>query len=161
MNAPATESAVQTTPPIIKAAVIPAVPLRPTATIMIEARISVMRVIPLTGFEPTIAIALAATVVKRNAIIPTMSTPTTACQMLSTTPIAKKPNTTARVITIPITTIFIDRSLWVLITSASAPLFFLLNSLAARPSADFMTPNDFTIPMIPAVAMPPMPICLA
>ena len=161
MNAPATESAVHTTPPMISAAVIPAVPLRPTATITREARMRVMRVIPLTGFEPTIAIALAATVVKRNAMMPTISTPTTACQMLSTTPIAKNPNTTARVMTIPITTIFIEMSLCVLITSASSPLFFLLNSLAARPRADFITPNDLTMPTIPAVAMPPMPICLA
>ena len=161
INAPATESAVHTTPPIIRAAVIPAVPFSPTATITIEARMRVMRVIPLTGLDPTIAIAFAATVVNRNAITPTMSTPTTACQMLSTTPNAKKPNTTARVTAIPITTIFIDMSLWVLITSASAPSFFLLNSLAASPRADFITPKDFTMPTIPAVAMPPMPICLA
>ena len=65
---------------------------------------------PLTGFDPTIAIAFAATVVNRNAMIPTMSTPTTACQMLSTTPRAKNPNTTSSVTTIPITTIFIEMS---------------------------------------------------
>ena len=158
MKAPATERAVQTTPPMIRAAVIPAVPLRPTATMTRDARIRVMRVIPLTGFDPTMAIALAATVVNRNAMIPTISTPTTACQMLSTTPRAKNPNTTRRVMTMPMTTIFIDMSLWVLMTSASAPVFFLLNSLAARPTADLMTPNDFTMPTIPAVAMPPMPI---
>jgi DNA modification methylase len=52
---------------------------------------SVIRVIPLTGLEPTIAIALAATVVKRKAMTPTISTPTTACQILSTTPSAKNP----------------------------------------------------------------------
>ena len=161
MKAPATESAVHTTPPIIRAAVIPAVPFNPTATIISEARISVMRVIPLTGFDPTIAMAFAATVVNRNAMIPTMSTPTTACQMLSTTPSAKNPNTTRRVITMPITTIFMEISFCVLMTSASASLFFLLNSLAASPSADFITPNDFTMPTIPAVAMPPMPMCLA
>ena len=111
MNAPATESAVQTTPPMISAAVIPAVPFNPTDTIIIEARIRVIRVIPLTGFEPTIAMALAATVVNRNAMIPTMRTPTTACQMLSTTPKAKNPNTTARVMMMPTTTIFIEISL--------------------------------------------------
>ena len=81
--------------------------------------------------------------------------------MLSTTPRAKKPNTTASVMMIPTTTIFIEMSLWVLIVSASASLFFLLNSLAARPSADLITPKDFTIPTIPAVAIPPIPICLA
>ena len=120
-----------------------------------------MRVIPLTGFDPTMAIALAATVVKRNAITPTMSRPTTACQMLSTTPNAKKPNTARRVTAIPITMIFIEMSFCVLMTSASASLFFLLNSFAARPTADLITPKDFTMPTIPAVAMPPMPMCLA
>ena len=111
-----------------------------------------------TGLEPTIAMALAATVVNRNAMIPTMRTPVTACQTLSTTPNAKKPNTTSRVTTIPMTTIFIEMSLCVLMTSASAPSFFLVNSLAASPRADFITPNDFTMPTIPAVAMPPIPI---
>ena len=161
MNAPATESAVHTTPPMIRAAVIPAVPLRPTATMISEARMRVIRVIPLTGFDPTIAIAFAATVVNRNAITPTMSRPTTACQMLSTTPNMKNANTARRVTAIPITMIFIEISFWVLITSASASVFLRLNSLAARPTADLITPNDFTIPTIPAVAMPPMPMCLA
>ena len=158
MNAPATERAVHTTPPMMSAAVIPAVPFKPTATIMREARIRVMRVIPLTGFEPTMAIAFAATVVKRNAIIPTMRRPTTACQMLSTTPNMKNANTANSVTAIPITIIFMEMSLCVLITSASASLFFLLNSFAASPSADLMTPKDFTMPTIPAVAMPPMPM---
>ena len=161
MKAPATESAVQTTPPMIRAAVIPAVPLSPTATIMSEARMRVMRVIPLTGFDPTMAMAFAATVVNRNAMIPTMRSPTTACQMLSTTPNMKNANTATRVTAIPITMIFIERSRCVLITSASASLFFLLNSLDASPTADLITPNDFTMPTIPAVAMPPIPICLA
>ena len=158
MNAPATERAVHTTPPMIRAAVIPAVPLRPTDTIISEARMRVIRVIPLTGFEPTMAIAFAATVVNRNAMIPTIRRPTTACQMLSTTPNAKNPNTATRVTAIPMTMIFIEMSLWVLITSASASLFFLLNSLAASPRADFITPNDLTMPTIPAVAIPPIPI---
>ena len=146
---------------MISAAVMPAVPLRPTATMISEARMSVMRVIPLTGFEPTIAMAFAATVVNRNAMMPTMRRPTTACQMLSTTPNAKKRNTARRATAIPMTIIFIEMSLWVLITSASAPSFFLLNSFAASPTADLITPNDFTMPTIPAVAIPPIPICLA
>lgn len=50
------------------AAVIPAVPLSPAATMMTEARIRVMSVMPLTGLVPTMAMALAATVVKRNAM---------------------------------------------------------------------------------------------
>ena len=161
MNAPATERAVHTTPPIIRAAVMPAVPFSPTATITRDARMSVINVIPLTGLEPTIAMAFAATVVNRNAMIPTMSTPTTACHILSTTPSAKNPKTTSRVTMMPITTIFIEISLWVLMTSASASLFFLLNSLAARPRADLITPNDLMMPTIPAVAMPPIPMCLA
>ena len=116
---------------------------------------------PLTGFEPTIAIALAATVVNRKAIIPTIRRPTIACHRLSTTPKRKNANTARRVTAIPMTMIFIEMSLWVLITSASSPVFFLLNSLDARPTADLITPNDFTIPTIPAVAIPPIPICLA
>ena len=73
----------------------------------------------------------------------------------------KNANTAMSVIAIPITMIFIERSFCVLMISDSAALFFLLNSFAARPTADLMTPNDFTIPMIPAVAIPPIPMCLA
>ena len=49
MKPPAVERAVQTTPPIISAAVMPAVPFEPMLTSTSEARISVMRVIPETG----------------------------------------------------------------------------------------------------------------
>ena len=62
MKAPAIESAVHTTPPIIIAAVIPPVPVRPALTSTSELRISVISVMPDTGFVPTIAIAFAATV---------------------------------------------------------------------------------------------------
>ncbi len=161
MNAPATERAVQTTPPMTIAATIPAVPFSPQATRMRLARIRVMMVIPLTGLEPTIAIAFAATVVNRNAITATISTPTSASHRLSTTPQAKKMNTAISAATMPITTIFIEMSLCVLRTSSSAPPFFFRNSPTASPRADFMTPNDLMIPMIPAVAMPPMPMCRA
>ena len=96
---------------MISAAVMPAVPFRPTDTIIRDARMRVMSVMPLTGFDPTIAIALAATVVKRNAMIPTIRRPTTACQMLSTTPNMKNANTAMSVMAIPMTMIFIERSL--------------------------------------------------
>ena len=65
------ERAVQTTPPMIRAATIPDVPVNPTATKITDANIKVMSVIPDTGFVPTIAIALAATVVNKNAITET------------------------------------------------------------------------------------------
>ena len=86
MKPPAMESAVQTTPPIIRAAAMPEVPLSPAATRMMEARMRVIRVIPLTGFEPTMAIAFAATVVKRNAMTATTIRAITACHRLSSTP---------------------------------------------------------------------------
>ena len=82
MNPPAIESAVQTTPPITRAATIPVAPLRPTATIITDARISVISVIPDTGFVPTMAMAFAATVVKRNDITATSRIATTVCRML-------------------------------------------------------------------------------
>ena len=69
------ESAVQTTPPIIRAETIPAVPFSPAATRMMDDKINVISVIPDTGFVPTIAMALAATVVNRKAIIPTINNP--------------------------------------------------------------------------------------
>ena len=82
MNEPAIERAVQTTPPIKRAANIPALPFSPTATITTEARMRVISVIPDTGLLPTIAMALAATVVKRKAMMATRRIPTTACNKL-------------------------------------------------------------------------------
>ena len=72
------ESAVHTTPPISSAATMPAVPRRPTATIITEVRMSVISVMPDTGLLPTMAMALAATVVNRKAIRATSRMPTTA-----------------------------------------------------------------------------------
>ena len=139
----------------------PALPLRPTATRMIAATIRVMRVIPLTGLVPTIAIALAATVVNRNEITATMTRPTRACQMFSTTPPrAKKAKTASRAMMMPKTTDFIGMSSWVRSTAVSFPPF-RLNSPTARITADLMTPNDLMMPIIPAVAIPPIPMCLA
>ena len=96
---------------MIRAAAIPALPLSPTATRIKEAMINVISVIPLTGFVPTIAIALAATVVNRKEMIPTMRRPTTACQMLFTTPPnAKKAKIARRAMTMPKTMVFIGMS---------------------------------------------------
>ena len=76
MKAPADESAVHTTPPMMSAATMPPVPFKPTTTMMMEESMSVISVMPLTGFDPTMAMAFAATVVKRNAIIATIKMPT-------------------------------------------------------------------------------------
>ena len=92
MKLPAILKAVHTTAPMSKAASIPAVPFKPTATITTLAKIKVIRVIPLTGLLPTIAIALAATVVKRNAIMATSKMATVACKRLKfITPAKKNP----------------------------------------------------------------------
>ena len=116
-------------------------------------------VIPLTGFEPTMAMALAATVVKRKEIRATMRTPTRACHTLLTTPPrAKKAKTARRVRMMPKTTAFIEISFWVRSTATAASPGFFLNSATASPSADLMTPEDLMMPMIPAVAIPPIPI---
>ena len=102
MNEPATLRAVQTTPPMISAAAMPALPLRPTPMRMTEAMIRVIRVMPLTGFDPTMAMAFAATVVNRKAMTATMRRPTRACQRLLTTPPkAKKAKIISRAMTMP------------------------------------------------------------
>ena len=161
MKEPATESAVQTTPPMISAAAIPALPLSPTAISTTDAMISVISVIPLTGLEPTMAMAFAATVVNRKAITPTITRPTSACQTFSTTPPkAKNAKMAIRAMAIPNTMFFMGMSSSVRATF-SAPFLSPLNSLTASPRADFITPKDFIMPMIPAVAIPPMPIGLA
>ena len=86
MNEPATDRAVHTTPPMMRAAAMPALPFRPTATRIREAMMSVISVMPDTGFVPTMAMALAATVVNRKDTMATMRRPTMACQTLFTTP---------------------------------------------------------------------------
>ena len=158
MNPPAIESAVQTTPPMIRAETMPAGPLRPTATRMIEARINVIRVIPETGLVPTIAMALAATVVNRNAITPTKRRPMMAWNQLWSTPNWKKRKVTMRVAAMPIMMIFIDRSLWVRTAVVALEPSLPLSSLAASPTAPRMMSHDLMMPMMPAVAMPPIPI---
>ena len=163
MKPPAVESAVQTTPPISNAATMPASPFNPQATSTSAVMISVMMVMPLTGFVPTMAMALAATVVKRNEMMATISSPTSACHTLLTTPpSAKKAKTANSAMTIPKTTVFIEMSRCVRSTcSTCVPAPFLPNSRTAIPTASLITFDCRMMPMMPAVAMPPIPICRA
>ena len=158
ISAPATESAVQTTPPITRAATMPPLPFNPQAASTIAVMISVMMVMPLTGLVPTMAIALAATVVKRKAITATISSPTRACQTVFTTPPkAKNAKTASSATEMPNTTVRIERSSSVRSGLACAPPL-RENSLTAMPTADLITLDDLMMPMMPAVAMPPIPI---
>ena len=84
MKPPAIDSAVQTTPPIIMAAIIPLVPLNPALTNTSELKINVINVIPDTGFEPTIAFA--ATVVNKKEITNTIKVAMIVCVKLPNTP---------------------------------------------------------------------------
>ena len=160
MKPPAIESAVHTTPPIMSAATIPDEPLRPTATITTDARISVISVIPETGLEPTMAMAFAATVVKRNDITATSNTATRLCiQLPSITSNTKNASTMSNVNTEPKITTFIERSFSVRFTATVS--FLPPNSREASPTALFIIPHDLNIPMIPAIAIPPIPILFA
>ena len=139
MKPPAVERAVQTTPPIISAAVMPAVPFRPMLTSTSEARISVMRVIPETGLLPTMAMALAATVVKRNEMTKTISSATAVCPQLPRMPNWKKKKVVASAAINVVRIVRMVRSRWVRGTFVSA--FFLPeNSLTASPIACLMMP---------------------
>ena len=161
MKLPAMLSAVQTTPPMTSAASMPPGPRSPTATITTLARISVISVIPLTGLLPTMAMALAATVVKRKAMMATSRMPTTAKGRLPCiTPSQKKRNVMAMTAMLPMAMILNDMSRCVRFTAAVAsPLPFI--SLAASPMAPLMMPQLLTMPMMPAMAMPPMPMLRA
>ena len=153
------ERAVHTTPPITIEATMPLVPLRPIPTNMADAMIRVIRVIPDTGLLPTIAMALAATVVKRKAISVTTSHATAACQNVWITPNQKNSNTATRARTIKNTTFFMDRSTCQRTSCAFS--FVPLNSRPARPTALQMIGQDLTMPITPAIAIPPIPIILA
>ena len=158
-NAPAIDSAVHTTPPIIRAATIPLAPFKPTATNTTDANISVIRVIPDTGLLPTMAIAFAATVVKRKAITATSKIPTTAKKRLCITPNQKKTKTTSNVTKEPIAIILNEMSFCVLITSfwSLEPPF---SSFVAKLTAFFMMFHDLIMPIIPAIAIAPIPMLL-
>ena len=108
------------------------------------------------------AMALAATVVNRNETSATITRPTMACQTLFTTPPkAKNAKMARRAMATPQTMVFIGRS-----SSVRRPFSVVvpglrLNSFTASPAALLITPKLLTMPMMPAVAMPPMPICRA
>ena len=59
----------------------------------------------------------------------------------------------------PIAIIFIDKSFCVRSTLAAVVLLPFI-SLAARLTAPLIKPHDFTMPIMPAMAMPPMPMLL-
>ena len=161
MKLPAMLSAVQTTPPIMSAANMPAYPFRPTKTITTLAKIKVISVIPDTGLLPTIAIALAATVVKRNAMTVTSNIPTTAkSRFPCITPVRKKIKVSNNTTILPTAIILKLMSRCVRFTSSMLPPF-PFNSRAARPTASRMIPQLRMIPMIPAIAMPPIPMLRA
>ena len=115
---------------------------------------------PDTGLEPTMAMALAATVVNRKAMTATSKMPTAANNMLpSITPSQKNRNTRARVTIEPTAIILNEMSRRV----RSCPLSTLalpFISFAARLTAPRTMPHDFTMPMMPAIAMPPIPMLL-
>ena len=136
-------------------------PFKPTATITTEAKMSVIRVIPETGFEPTIAMALAATVVKRKAMAATSRMAIMAKRRLpSITPNQKKRKVTRMVTSEPIAIILKEMSRWVRFTFSSTSLL-PFSSLAARPTALLMMPQLLMMPMIPAMAIPPIPMLRA
>ena len=158
MKPPAIERAVQTTPPMISAAVMPVEPFRPTLTRMSDERMSVMSVMPDTGFVPTMAMALAATVVKRNEMTKTINA-VIDCTHPSSSPKWKKMKSVSSVATRIVRMRFIDRSRCV--RSDVSPAFLPPpNSETARPTAWRMIFDWRTMPMMPAMAMPPMPIGL-
>ena len=72
MKPPDIDSAVQTTPPMSRAANMPYWPVRPAATSTRLLRIRVIMVMPETGLVPTMAMARAATVVNRKLITKTV-----------------------------------------------------------------------------------------
>ena len=145
---------------MMSAATMPPVPLRPTATITTEARMSVISVIPDTGLLPTMAIALAATVVKRNAITATSSIPTAAKRILPfITPNQKNRKMTKSVTIAPMAIILNGMSRCVRSTCLPSLLPPRI-SLAARLTAFFIIPHELMMPIMPAMAIPPIPIYL-
>ena len=153
---PAIDKAVHTTPPITRAAIMPDSPSKPTETRTSDERIRVIKVIPDTGLEPTIAMALAATVVKRNAMTNTMAKATIVCIQLPSTPNWKNTSVAASDAMISERMSFIEMSRCV---RGSTPCDFLPeNSFLASTKALLMIPAWRTMPIRPAMAIPPMPI---
>ncbi len=105
------------------------------------------------------AMALAATVVKRKAIRKTIRIATTDCIQSFSTPNWKKTKVVSRAATSTVRISFIVRSRWV--RSAVPPpssCFLPPSSVTASPRAERMMPAWRTMPISPAMAMPPMPI---
>ncbi len=118
---------------------------------------SVISVIPETGFDPTIAIAFAATVVKRNEIMVMVNRATTACTHVTLTPMIRNMNTAMRVRKRNSITNDILRSRSVRLTSSCAPSVFIFLP-TANLNAVPITLDDLIIPIIPAMAIAPMPM---
>ena len=158
MNEPAIESAVHTTPPMTSAATMPPVPFSPTPTMTTEARMSVISVMPETGLEPTMAMALAATVVKRKAMTAVSTMATSANSRLpSITPNQKKRNVSTSVMPAAMAMKRKGRSRPTPCPSLSGRGVVCF---VANPTALLMTPHDLMMPMMPAMAMAPMPMLL-
>ena len=158
MKPPAMLRAVHTTPPMMRAATMPPVPFSPTATMMTEARMSVMSVMPLTGLLPTMAMALAATVVKRKVMMKVMRMATELNSRLPPiTPKWKKRKVMTRVSRMLTMTVFMGKSRCVRSSASSC----LPPTFCVSEKAPMMTLRLFHIPIIPAMAMPPMPMLLA
>ena len=121
---------------------------------------SVISVMPLTGFEPTMAMALAATVVKRKAMTAVRRMATTANKMLCITPSQKKTNVSRSAQTEATPMNLNDRSRCVR-TCSPCPPVPPFSSFEARPTAFLIMPHERMMPMMPAMAMPPMPMLRA
>ena len=103
------------------------------------------------------AMALAATVVKRKAMNVTTRIATTANQRFSITPSQKNTKVTNSEMIAAMAINLNEMSRCVRTATASAPAL-PFSSRPARDMALLMMPHDFTIPMMPAIAMPPIPI---
>ena len=107
------------------------------------------------------AMALAATVVKRKAMTATSRMAMTAKSRLpSITPNQKKRKVMRMVTSEPMAIILKEMSRWVRFTFSSTSLL-PFSSLAASPTALLMMPQLLMMPMIPAMAIPPIPMLRA
>ena len=117
---------------------------------------SVISVMPETGFEPTMAMALAATVVKRKAMTAVRMMATAANSRLpSMTPNQKNRKVIRMVTTAEMAMNLNGRSLLSPLVAVSP-----LPAFVASPTALLMTLHDLMMPMMPAMAMAPMPMLL-
>ena len=159
MNEPATERAVQTTPPMMSAAIMPLTPFSPTATMTTEARMSVMSVMPLTGLDPTMAMALAATVVKRKDMMTVSRMATRANIMLP--PMTPNQKNRKVLMTAVTRAMPIKRKLRSLsVRGACSSLWALLVVCVIREMLPLMMSHDLMMPIMPDMAMAPMPMLL-